>query len=105
GPARVRRMMSPPCHGDRMRAYGEVMRDVTERALADWPVGRAFPLMERTQAITLDVIVRTVFGLAQGTAIVPLCALLRRFVAHAVNPLYLWRPLQKDLGPMSPWGR
>jgi len=102
---RERRMMMPPFHGDRMRAYGEVMRDVTERALSDWPVARAFPLMERTQAITLDVIVRTVFGLTDGAAMVRLCDLLRRFVAHAVNPLYLWRPLQKDLGPMSPWGR
>jgi cytochrome P450 family 110 len=102
---RERRMMMPPFHGDRMRAYGEVMRDVTERALSSWPAGSPFALMERTQAITLDVIVRTVFGLHDGAAMDRLCDLLRRFVGHAVNPLYLWRPLQKDLGPMSPWGR
>ena len=102
---RERRMMMPPFHGDRMRAYGEVMRDVTDRALSSWPVGSPFALMERTQAITLDVIVRTVFGLHDGAAMERLCDLLRRFVVHAVNPLYLWRPLQKDLGPLSPWGR
>src|SRR5205085_10624372 len=44
-------------------------------------------------------------GLADVSAMERLCDLLRRFVARAVNPLYLWRPIQKDLGPMSPWGR
>ena len=102
---RERRMMMPPFHGDRMRAYGEVMRNVTERAIADWPIGRPFPLMERTQAITLDVIVRTVFGLSDGAPMLHLREWLRRFVSLAVNPLLLWKPLQVDLGPLTPWGR
>jgi cytochrome P450 len=100
-----RRMMMPPFHGDRMRAYGATMRDVTERALATWPVGTPFPLMPRTQAITLDVIMRTVFGLSDGATMSTLRDRLRRFVAIAVNPLYLWPVLQVDLGPLSPWGR
>ena len=102
---RERRMMMPPFHGDRMRTYGETMRDVTEAAVDGWPVGRPFPLLERTQAVTLDVIVRTVFGLAEGAAMARLRDRLRRFVASAVNPLYLWRVLQVDVGPLSPWGR
>jgi cytochrome P450 len=102
---RERRMMMPPFHGDRMRAYGDVMRDVTDQSMAEWPVGRPFPLLERTQAITLDVIVRTVFGLTDGHAMLRLRGLLRRFVSQAVNPLLLWKPLQVDLGSLSPWGR
>ena len=102
---RERRMMMPPFHGDRMRAYGDVMRDVTERAVATWPIGRPFPLMRETQTITLDVIVRTVFGMTDGAAMAPLRDRLRRFVALAVNPIYLWRSLQVDIGPLSPWGR
>jgi cytochrome P450 len=98
-------MMMPPFHGDRMRTYGETMRDVTERALATWPVGRPFPILPETQAITLDVIVRTVFGLAEGAAMETLRERLRRFVSSAVNPVYLWRALQVDLGRWSPWGR
>jgi cytochrome P450 len=98
-------MMMPPFHGDRMRAYGEVMRDVTERAMAEWPIGRPFPLMERTRAITLDVIVRTVFGLTSGASMLRLRDCLRRFVSLAVRPALLWKPLQVDLGPLSPWGR
>jgi cytochrome P450 len=100
-----RRMMMPPFHGDRMRAYGETMRDVTERALASWPVGRPFPLLPETQAITLDVIMRTVFGLSDGAAMSTLRDRLQRFIAIAINPLYLWPVLQVDLGSLSPWGR
>lgn len=100
-----RRMMMPPFHGDRMRAYGATMRDVTEHAIATWPVGTPFPLMPGTQTITLDVIMRTVFGLSDGAAMSTLRDRLQRFIAIAVNPLYLWPALQVDLGPLSPWGR
>lgn len=102
---RERRMMSPPFHGERMRAYADVMREATERAIARWPVGRPFPLLRETQAITLDVIVRAVFGLTDGAAMAALTDKLRRFVAAAVNPIYLWPGLQVDLGPLTPWGR
>ena len=102
---RERRMMMPPFHGDRMRAYAETMRDVTEAAVATWPVGRPFPLLAETQAITLDIIVRTVFGMAEGAAMAMLRDRLRRFISLAVNPLSLWPVLQVDLGPLSPWGR
>jgi cytochrome P450 len=102
---RERRMMLPPFQRDRMRAYAETMRDVTDRALDGWPVGTPFPLLAQTQAITLDVIVRTVFGLRDGAAMETLRDRLRRFVAAAVNPVYLWPPAQIDLGAFSPWGR
>lgn len=100
-----RRMMMPLFHGERMLAYGEVMRDVTERAIARWPLGRSFPVLAETQAITLEVIVRTVFGVVEGERSTRLTDLLRRFVGIAVQPLLLWPPLQIDLGSPSPWGR
>lgn len=100
-----RRMMMPPFHGERMLAYGGVMRDVTEAAIARWPVGRPFPLLPETQAITLEVIVRTVFGVVDPDRRERLTDRLRRFMAIAVSPLLLWPALQVDLGPLSPWGR
>ena len=53
-------------HGERMRAYGETMRDATTRAI-DTLAGRAsrFPVHESMQAITLDVIMRTIFGVGR----------------------------------------
>jgi len=57
-----RRMMLPPFHGERMRAYESIVRDAVERDVERWPVGQSFALHPRMQAITLDVILRAVFG-------------------------------------------
>jgi cytochrome P450 len=59
---RRRKLMLPPFHGERMRAYEAVMAEATEREVASWPIGRAFPLHAGMQAITLEVILRAVFG-------------------------------------------
>ncbi len=57
-----RKLMLPPFHGERMRAYERVMAEATERELWSWPVGRPFSLHPRMQSITLEVILRAVFG-------------------------------------------
>jgi cytochrome P450 len=59
---RRRKLMLPPFHGERMRAYESVMAEAAEREVASWPVGRRFALQESMQAITLEVILRAVFG-------------------------------------------
>jgi cytochrome P450 len=59
---RQRKLMLPPFHGARMKAYAEVMAETTAKVCRDWPAGRAFELHPFMQQITLDVILRTVFG-------------------------------------------
>jgi cytochrome P450 len=59
---RHRKLLLPPFHGDRMRGYEEVMRDATRASVARWPIGEPFALRPRMQGITLDVILRAVFG-------------------------------------------
>ena len=59
---RRRKLMLPPFHGERMRAYERVMTEATEREVAAWRVGERFRLHESMQAITLEVILRAVFG-------------------------------------------
>jgi cytochrome P450 family 110 len=102
--ARERRLMLPPFHGERMLAYADTMRAITDDALDGWPVGRPFPVHPEMQAITLEIILRTVFGLEAGTLAV-LRDLLRRWIASALNPALLWPRLQVDFGRVSPWGR
>jgi cytochrome P450 len=60
---RQRRLLLPPFHGQRMQRYGELMKEIAERSLEQWPRGGPFPLQPRMQAITLDVILRAVFGI------------------------------------------
>ena len=57
-----RRVMLPPFHGDRMRAYEPVVLEATERELDGWPTQRPFAVHPSMQAITLEVILRAVFG-------------------------------------------
>ena len=59
---RRRKLMLPPFHGERMRAYEGVIAEATERELASWPIGQAFRLHPAMQRITLEVILRAVFG-------------------------------------------
>jgi cytochrome P450 len=63
---RQRRLLLPPFHGERMRAYEAVMREAADRAIDSWPVGEPFALRPSTQSLTLDVIARAVFGVEEG---------------------------------------
>src|SRR3954447_5261770 len=61
-----RRLMLPPFHGARMRAYESIVRDAVARELATWPAGEAFAIHPRMQRVTLDVILRAVFGVTDA---------------------------------------
>jgi cytochrome P450 len=64
---RRRKLMLPPFHGERMRAYEAVMARAADREVDSWPVGTEFKLHPRMQAITLEVILSAVFGVEEGT--------------------------------------
>jgi cytochrome P450 len=59
---RQRKLLLPPFHGERMREYEGVMVQATERDMAGWKLGRPMQLARHTQRITLEVILRAVFG-------------------------------------------
>ncbi len=59
---RQRRLLLPPFHGERMREYEQVIVQATRSDMAGWPLGRPMRLQERTRMITLEVILRAVFG-------------------------------------------
>jgi cytochrome P450 family 135 len=57
-----RKLMLPPFHGERMRAYESIVREVVARDVEQWPLGEPFAVHPRMQRITLEVILRAVFG-------------------------------------------
>jgi len=59
---RQRKLLLPPFHGERMREYEDVIVEATRREMARWPLGRPMQLQRHTRAITLEVILRAVFG-------------------------------------------
>jgi cytochrome P450 len=85
---RERRLMLPPFHGERMRAYGHAMRDATAREVDTWPLGRAFSVHASMQTITLDVIMRTIFGVgADDARLAPLRDALVRWTTLGTSRL------------------
>ena len=84
---RRRRMLLPPFHGERVAGYADVMAEVTEREVADWPAGRPFTLQARLQRITLDVILRTVFGMEEGARMEDLRARIEWLLGATASPL------------------
>ena len=59
---RQRKLLLPPFHGEAVARYVEMIDEVTEREIDRWPVGEPIALAPRMQAITLDVIMRGIFG-------------------------------------------
>jgi cytochrome P450 family 135 len=61
-----RRVMLPPFHGERMRSYEGIVREVAEREVHSWPRGEPFALHPHMQALTLEIILRAVFGVTDA---------------------------------------
>ncbi len=57
-----RKLMLPPFHGERMRGYEQVMTEVAAEEIDSWPASQPYAVRPAMQRITLEVIIRTVFG-------------------------------------------
>lgn len=106
---RERKLLTPPFHGERMRAYGQQIRQLSEQVINQWQIGKSFSARASMQDITLQVILRVVFGIHEGSRFQQLRQLLGEMLDITGSPLrasLIFIPfLQKDLGAWSPWGR
>jgi len=100
-----RKLMLPAFHGERMRRLVGVMEGVAAREVAGWPRHEPFELHRRTQALTLEIILRAVFGLEAGARLEALRDLLTEELDLGASPLTLLPPLRRRLGPLTPWAR
>lgn len=86
----MRKLMLPPFHGERMRSYESVMRDAVTAEIDSWRVstngGGTFPIHPRMQSITLEVILRAVFGISEGPRFDQMRELLRQVLTLVEAP-------------------
>jgi cytochrome P450 family 110 len=106
---RQRQLITPPFHGERMRNYSQAIREVTEKAIHPWEVGKTTCIRTVMQAITLRVIMQTVFGLYEGQRAEELEKVVSVMMeSGASSPLravlLYFSILQRDLGSLTPWG-
>lgn len=102
---RERRLLLPSFHGERIRAYESVMAAAADRAVERWPLERPFALQPEMARLTLEVIVRAVFGIREGDAREEVTEAVRALLEPSMSALAFFPALRRDLGPRSPWGR
>jgi len=100
---RQRKLLLPPFHGRRVQSYEGIIEEETLLETATWPEGEPFPTQESMMRITLNAILRAVFG-AQGEEYEALRTLLPPMVTLGSRLTILPGP-ELDLGRFSPWGR
>jgi len=100
---RRRKLLLPPFHGERMRVYGDVMRELAEAEVAAWAKGEPFALLPSMQRVTLRIILRTVFGMREGARMERLERDIGRLMAYS-NVMML-NTLQREFGGRGPWAR
>ncbi len=84
-----RKLLLPPFHGRRMAGYEVTMREIAAREIESWPTGVPYKLRPRMQAMTLEIIIETVFGVHGGARLADLRAALRSFLDLLTNPAAL----------------
>ena len=100
---RQRKLLVPPFHGRRVQSYEGIIEEETRRETAGWPEGEPFATQESMMRITLNAILRAVFG-AQGEEFESLRVLLPTMVTLG-SRLTLMPGADIDLGWFSPRGR
>jgi cytochrome P450 len=95
---RQRRLLLPAFHGERMQRLNGVMTEIAEREVDAWPAGEPVALHPRLQRLTLEIILRAVFGLERGPELDRLRDLLSEVLAFSESPLSILPALQRWLG-------
>ena len=100
---RMRKLMLPPFHGEAIARYAELIEQITNREIDSWRPGDRIRTRTVAQTITMEVIIRAVFGITDPDRVSELRRLLPRL--SSINPVLGIEAVRKDLGPHSPWGR
>jgi cytochrome P450 len=101
-----RKLMLPPFHGERMRSYQPVVEEIVDREIDSWPLGEQFAIHPRMQAITLEVILRVVFGVADGPRLERLRGVLTKVLEETASPVAQLTGLaSRRFGGRGPWAK
>jgi len=102
---RERRLLQTPFHGEKMRALGPIVAGLAQRELNQWS-GRVVAL-ERMRRLTLEIILRVVFGARDDGEAAQLRAAVDGTLdsVRSLPRMLAMALVQRDLGPRSPWGR
>jgi cytochrome P450 len=101
----MRKLHTPPFHGERMRAYGKLITGIAEDHAGRWPRDRPFPIHRSTQEISLDVILQAVLGLGDPVERAAFKGAVVSLIA-ALKPSFMFiEALRRPMLGLSAWAR
>lgn len=104
---RQRKLVYPPFHGEKIRHYGKIIAETTQKVAQTWQPNQPFTLRSSLQEITLEVIMQAVFGIADGKRHqelkAPLVKLLELTGGSVLRSSLLFFPILQQDFPGSPW--
>ena len=100
---RRRRLLAPPFHGKSMKHHEAIIEEETLRETESWPQGRPIATLPSTMRITLNAILRAIFG-AEGAELDELRRIIPPWVTLGSRMAGFPKP-ERNYGRFSPWGR
>jgi cytochrome P450 len=101
-----RKVMLPAFHGERMRSYEPIVSGIVDAEIDSWPLGEKFAIHPRMQSITLEVILRVVFGVAEGARLERLRIVLTKVLEETASPFtQLIGLASRRFGGRGPWAK
>ena len=97
-----RKLMLPAFHGERMQRLSGLMGELAASEVESWPLDTPVELHPRLQRLTLEIILRAVFGLERGSKLDSLRDLLTRILAFSESPLSLLPPPPQLISRFTP---
>jgi cytochrome P450 len=99
-----RKLMLPAFHGERMRAYESVIEEVIDREIDSWRQGEEFRIHPRMQSVTLEVILRAVFGVTDAARLARMREALGVLLGQTASPAkQLLGLASQRFGRWGPW--
>ncbi len=102
---RARKLLSPPFHGSRIRAYGQTMARIASAHAARQKAGSTIDMLVVAQNLALETIIQVVFGVTEPERVKAFSEAIGN-LTEAAHPSFLFAPiLQREFGGIGPYAR
>jgi cytochrome P450 len=100
---RRRKLLTPALHGAALSSYVPIMENSARAAMRSWPVDRPFEMLQAARALTLDVIVRVIFGVDDPDEVRRLGRPFERLLNLGVSEQLTARYALRRVGALRLW--
>lgn len=98
---RARRMLMPAFSHSAIDGYRAMVHEIAREHIRSWPVGTPFSALEAMNEITLDIILKVVFGVTEDEHLDQLRPLVRDIIQ--INPVILLGYSMESIHKLKPW--